>query len=123
VAWKISSDWDSATELKLCAAAGIATKKLLNRNRLLESLQLLQLNPLIQNLSAELSAGRVLVQVLEVQTEAKSVFKWCLITVESPGSFRRRQANELNFLGQEIAQPSLPNTEGSNALDASYVFP
>jgi len=42
-----------------------------SRNRLLESLQLLQLNPLIQNLSAELSVGRVLVQVLAV-TEAKS---------------------------------------------------
>jgi hemolysin activation/secretion protein len=35
----------------------IATDKPLNRDRLLEALQLLQLNPLIQNISAELAAG------------------------------------------------------------------
>lgn len=35
----------------------IATRKPLNRDRLLEALQILQLNPLIQNLSAELAAG------------------------------------------------------------------
>jgi hypothetical protein len=35
----------------------IATEKPLNRDRLLEALQLLQLDPLIQNLSAELAAG------------------------------------------------------------------
>ena len=35
----------------------IATQAPLNRDRLLEALRLLQLNPLVQNLSAELSAG------------------------------------------------------------------
>ena len=52
----------------------IATKKPLNRERLLEALQLLQLNPLIQNLSAELSAGtRPGLSLLEVKvSEAKT---------------------------------------------------
>src|SRR5919202_727806 len=52
----------------------IATNKPLNRERLLEALQLLQLNPLIQNLSAELSAGTEPgLSLLEVKvTEAKT---------------------------------------------------
>lgn len=109
---------------------GIATKKPLNRNRLLESLQLLQLNPLIQNLSAELSTGsRPGASVLEVRvTEAKSDSIQVVLDngrVPSVGSFRRRlQANELNFLGQgDSLSLAYTNTEGSNALDASYVFP
>jgi hemolysin activation/secretion protein len=109
---------------------GIATKKPLNRNRLLESLQLLQLNPLIQNLSAELSAGsRPGASVLQVRvTEAKSDSIQVVLDngrVPSVGSFRRRlQANELNFLGQgDSLSLAYTNTEGSNALDASYVFP
>jgi hemolysin activation/secretion protein len=46
----------------------------LNQKRLLEALQLLQLNPLIQNISAELAAGtRPGTSVLEVNvTEAKT---------------------------------------------------
>ncbi len=48
-----------------------AASKPLNRFRLLEALQLLQLNPLIQNLSAELSAGsRPEKSVLEIKVNA-----------------------------------------------------
>jgi len=85
----------------------IATQQPLNRNRLLESLQLLQLNPLIQNLSAELSGARPGASVRVRVTEAKSDSIQVVLDngrVPSVGSFRRRlQANELNFLGQEIA--------------------
>ncbi len=109
---------------------GIATQQPLNRNRLLASLQLLQLNPLIQNLSAELSAGsRPGASVVEVRvTEAKSDSIQVVLDngrVPSVGSFRRRlQANELNFLGQgDSLSLAYTNTDGSNALDASYVFP
>ena len=54
---------------------GLATQTPLNRNRLLESLRLLQLDPLIQNLSAELSAGtRPGESLLDLKvTEAKSL--------------------------------------------------
>lgn len=52
----------------------IATKTPINRDRLLQALQLLQLNPLIGSISAELSAGTRLNQsILEVRvTEAQS---------------------------------------------------
>jgi hemolysin activation/secretion protein len=49
-------------------------EKLLNQKRLLEALQLLQLNPLSANISAELAAGtRPQTSVLEIQvSEAKT---------------------------------------------------
>lgn len=52
----------------------VNTLQPLNQEQLLEALQLLQLNPLIENLSAELSAGsRLGASVLDIQvTEAKS---------------------------------------------------
>lgn len=108
----------------------VATSQPLNRNRLLESLQLLQLNPLIQNLSAELSAGsRLGESLLQIEvTEAKS-YSMQLVAdngrVPSVGSFRRRvQLNEANFLGQgDGISLAYTNTDGSNALDASYALP
>ena len=108
----------------------VNTSHPLNRNRLLESLQLLQLNPLIQNLSAELSAGsRPGASVLELQvTEAKSFSTQTALDngrVPSVGSFRRRlQLNEANLLGQgDGLSLGYTNTDGSNALDASYLLP
>lgn len=108
----------------------INTSPPLNRERLLEALQLLQLNPLIQNLSAELSAGsRPGASVLDIQvTEAKSdSMQVVLDNGRSPsvGSFRRRlQANEANLLGQgDSLSLAYTNTDGSNALDASYALP
>lgn len=102
----------------------------LNQKRLLEALQLLQINPLIQNLSAELAAGtRPGMSVLEVQvTEAKS-FNTQLVADNgrspSVGSFRRRlQLNEANLLGLgDGLNLAYTNTDGSNSLDASYGLP
>ncbi|WP_017317977.1 ShlB/FhaC/HecB family hemolysin secretion/activation protein [Mastigocladopsis repens] len=109
---------------------GRATSPPLNRERLLQALQLLQLNPLIQNLSAELTAGSrpgasiLLVQIREAQTFSTQIV---LDNRRSPsvGSFRRRlQVNEANLLGfGDGLSLAYTNTDGSNAFDASYTFP
>lgn len=108
----------------------IATPSPLNREKLLEALQLLQLNPLIQNLSAELSAGsRPGTSVLQVTIkEAKSFdTQITLDNGRSPavGSFRRRlQLSEANLLGLgDGLSLGYTNTDGSNTLDASYTLP
>jgi len=108
----------------------IATKSPLNRDRLLQALQLLQLNPLISNISAELSAGtRPGQSILEVQvTEAQSTKVQATIdNGRSPavGSFRRNiQLNEGNLLGiGDRLSFAYTNTDGSNAIDTSYSLP
>jgi hemolysin activation/secretion protein len=108
----------------------IATRKPLNRNKLLEALQLLQLNPLIQSISAELSAGsRPGESLLEVRiTEADTFNAQILLNngrVPSVGTFQRQlQLSEENLLGfGDRLVGSYTNTQGSNAFDFSYVFP
>lgn len=108
----------------------IATKAPLNRERLLEALQLLQLNPLIQNLSAELSAGsRPGVSVLQVEVKEAKTFssQIALDNGRSPsvGSFRRRlQINQANLLGfGDGFNFAYTNTDGSNAFDVGYILP
>ncbi|MEH2123790.1 ShlB/FhaC/HecB family hemolysin secretion/activation protein [Nostoc sp.] len=102
----------------------------LNQKRLLESLQLLQLNPLIENLSAELSAGsRTGANLLAIKiTEADSSnIQAVLDNGRSPsiGSFRRQlQANEANLLGfGDSISLTYSNTDGSNTIDTSYSLP
>lgn len=108
----------------------IATKPPLNREKLLEALQLLQLNPLIENLSAELSAGyRPATSILQVQiAEAKTGnVQLALDNGRSPGvgSFRRRiQVSEANLLGLgDSISAGYSNTDGSNTFDTSYTLP
>ena len=108
----------------------IATAKPLNQNDLLEALQVLQLNPLIQTISANLSAGtRPELSVLSVSVQEADTFKVELFTdngrVKSIGSFQRgirfKQDNLLGFgdgLNVEYA-----NTDGSNAVYADYTVP
>ncbi len=108
----------------------IATKAPINRDRLLQALQLLQLNPLISNISAELSAGtRPSQSILEVRvTEAQSTTVQATIDngrTPAVGSFRRNiQLNEGNLLviGDRIGV-GYSNTDGSNAIDTSYSLP
>ncbi|MEH2295599.1 ShlB/FhaC/HecB family hemolysin secretion/activation protein [Nostoc sp.] len=102
----------------------------LNQKRLLESLQLLQLNPLIQNLSAELSAGsRKGANLLAIKvTEADSFnIQPVLDNGGSPsvGSFRRQlQINQANLLGfGDSISLAYSNTDGSNTINASYSLP
>ncbi|MFB2768787.1 ShlB/FhaC/HecB family hemolysin secretion/activation protein [Pelatocladus sp. BLCC-F211] len=108
----------------------IATKKPLNRDRLLEALQLLQLNPLIETLSAELSAGsRPGQSLLEVKITEANTFNVQLIldNGRSPavGTFRRQiQVNEANLSGWgDRISAVYANTDGSNALDLNYTLP
>lgn len=108
----------------------IPQSKPLNQKRLLEALQLLQLNPLIQNLSAELGAGsRPGTSVLEVRVKEADTFNSQIIADNgrspSVGSFRRRlQLNEANLLGQgDGLSLTYSNTEGSNGIDGNYTFP
>ncbi|NJM71033.1 MAG: ShlB/FhaC/HecB family hemolysin secretion/activation protein [Scytonema sp. RU_4_4] len=107
-----------------------ATSPPLNRERLLEALQLLQLNPLIQNLSAELTAGtRPGTTILQVQIQEAQTFSTQIVLDNrrspSVGSFRRRlQVNQANLLGfGDGLSLAYTNTDGSNAFDASYTLP
>lgn len=108
----------------------IATEKPLNVDRLLEALQLLQLDPLIQNLSAELSAGsrpgQNLLEVAIVEADSFSV-ETILDNGRSPsvGSFRRRgrvREGNLFGLGDSISL-TYTNTDGSNEIEAGYAIP
>ncbi|BAZ13517.1 surface antigen D15 domain-containing protein [Calothrix sp. NIES-4071] len=108
----------------------IATRKPLNRERLLEALQVLQLNPLIQNLSAELAAGtRPGVSTLEVTVREAKTFN-AQLSIDngrspSVGSFRRSvQLSEANLLGWgDSLSGSYTNTDGSNSFDFNYNVP
>ncbi|HLO50553.1 MAG TPA: ShlB/FhaC/HecB family hemolysin secretion/activation protein [Kamptonema sp.] len=108
----------------------IATRRPLNRNRLLEALQLLQLDPQIANISAELQAGtrpeqsRLEVRVKEADTFSVELFA---DNDRSPsvGSFRRGvRINQANLVGLgDGLDVSYANTDGSNELNASYTIP
>lgn len=107
-----------------------ATKAPLNQEKLLESLQLLQINPLIESLSAELSAGTSPgLNVLSIQVKEAQSFGITagLDNNRSPsiGSFRRRvQLNQANLLGWgDGVSLGYSNTDGSNTFDASYSLP
>ena len=103
----------------------------LNQEQLLETLQMLQLNPLIENLQVELAAGSSPGRsVLEVEVEEADTFgvELSLDNQRSPsvGSFRRRlQVSHGNLLGfGDSFDFSFFNTEGSNSLEnISYTFP
>ena len=107
-----------------------ASKKPVNVPRLLESLKVLQLDPLVKNLSAELVAGsrpgrnRLDVKVTEGDTFGT---QFTLDNGRSPsvGSFRRRaQLNQGNLLGWgDALSIGYTNTSGSNAIDLSYAVP
>lgn len=108
----------------------IRTGTPLNQQQLLATLQLLQLNPLIENLSAELATGsRPGTNILEVNiTEAQTSHIQILAdNARSPsvGSFRRQvQANEANLLGLgDNLSVAYSNTDGSNTLDTGYTLP
>jgi len=109
---------------------GLAVQTPLNQNRLLEALQVLQLNPQIKSISAQLSAGvrpdlsLLEVQVTEADTLSTNIFA---NNGRNPtvGSFQRgvaiTQGNLLGF-GDSI-DFIYNNTEGSNSFDLSYVIP
>ena len=108
----------------------IATPKPLNVPRLLEALRLLQLDPLIKNLSAELAAGPnpgSSLLTVRVQEENSFSAQTNLNNGRSPsvGSSRRGlQLIEGNLFGQgDGLSVGYTNTDGSNGFDISYSFP
>ncbi|MGK7876853.1 MAG: ShlB/FhaC/HecB family hemolysin secretion/activation protein [Xenococcaceae cyanobacterium] len=108
----------------------LATSKPLNVLRLVEALQLLQLNPLIERISAELSAGsRPGTSVLDVEVQLAKSFsvETILDNGRSPsvGSFRRIvQLNEANLLGYGDGLSGIyRNTNGSDDFDFTYTLP
>ncbi|MEW6496073.1 MAG: ShlB/FhaC/HecB family hemolysin secretion/activation protein [Cyanobacteriota bacterium] len=108
----------------------LAQTKPLNVRSLLERLQLLQLDPVIENLSADLQAGtRPGTNVLQVKVTEADTFHTDLIldNLRSPvvGSFRRRIVlNEANLLGfGDALSLGYTNTDGSNGGDFNYTFP
>lgn len=109
---------------------GVAATKPLNINRLLEGLQLLQLNPLIQNLSADLQAGtRPGSNILQVKVTEADTFStnFVIDNTRSPsvGSMRRRVVlNQANLLGfGDSLSLGYTNTDGSNGGDIKYTLP
>ncbi|MEH2382608.1 MAG: ShlB/FhaC/HecB family hemolysin secretion/activation protein [Nostoc sp.] len=108
----------------------IATTKPLNQKRLLSALQLLQLDPLIQNISAELSAGsRPELSLLTVKVVEADSFhtEFFLDNARAPsvGSLRRGvRINEGNLLGfGDAFNLEYINTDGSNSFDLRYNIP
>lgn len=102
----------------------------LNQNDLLEALQLLQINPLIQNLEAKLTPGsRPGLSILAIEVTETDSFNTQIVldNARSPsvGSFRRQiQVNEANLLGiGDGISVAYSNTDGSNTIDASYSLP
>ncbi|MDZ8067445.1 MAG: ShlB/FhaC/HecB family hemolysin secretion/activation protein [Nostoc sp. DedQUE08] len=102
----------------------------LNQKRLLQSLQLLQLNPLIKSLSAELFTGsRTDTSLLAIKVTEANTFNTKIVLDNRPppdsGSFRRQlQVKESNLLGiGDSISLVYSNTDGSNAIDANYTLP
>lgn len=108
----------------------LATGKPLNIGSLKQALQLLQLNPLIKNLSAELSAGTIPgTNLLKIKIEEADSFSTKIIADNSRnpsiGSFRRGleiEESNLTGLGDSL-NLAYNNTDGSNAIDARYTIP
>lgn len=108
----------------------LGVSKPLNRTRLLKALQVLQTNPLIKNISVELSVGsRPELSLLEVKVVEADSFRTEFFVdngrVPSVGSFRRGvRINEGNLFGfGDRATAQYTNTDGSNTLDLSYSVP
>ncbi|MBR8839909.1 MAG: ShlB/FhaC/HecB family hemolysin secretion/activation protein [Stigonema ocellatum SAG 48.90 = DSM 106950] len=108
----------------------LATHKPLNVNRLLKALQVLQLNPLIQNISAELAAGSSPGgSVLDVRVaEAKTFTAQINLDnnrIPSIGSFQRQiQFNQANLLGLgDALSIAYSNTDGSDDVNVNYTIP
>jgi hemolysin activation/secretion protein len=102
----------------------------LNREKLLEALQLLRLNPLLSNLSATLESGtQPGKSILTVRVQEAPSFDAQINLnnnrVPSVGTFERGiQLSEANLLGLgDRLSVGYNNTDGSNVLDIGYTIP
>jgi hemolysin activation/secretion protein len=108
----------------------LAAGKPLNVPRLLEALQILQLNPIIAKISSELANSTEPGQsILNVSVETARSFYSSIIldNGRNPqvGSFRRGVALEdINLSGNgDSLRGTYLNTDGSNDIDVSYAIP
>lgn len=113
----------------ICSRLAIASQPL-QTSHLLDTLRLLELDPLIKNISAELIPGsQSNKSTLEVKFEEEKTFSAELLLdnrrAPSIGSFRRQlQLTEANLLGKgDGLSVAYTNTDGSNAFDLSYSLP
>lgn len=102
----------------------------LNVNKLLEAMRLLQIDPLIGNLSAELTAGSGPgLSILQVKVEEAPTFDVQFVLDNqrsgSIGSVQRQViVSEANLFGfGDGVRLGYANTDGSNEVDVSYTFP
>jgi hemolysin activation/secretion protein len=108
----------------------VATDGALNVDRLLTGLQMLQLDPLIENLSAELSAGsRPGRSLLDVKIREASPYRSSFSIdngrAPSVGTFRQEASiGHANLLGYgDAIDLTYTNTEGSGQWQANYSIP
>ncbi len=108
----------------------VAGSKPLNVEQLLEGLKLLQLDPLIGSISADLQAGiKPGSSLLEVTITEADPFKTTLSLDNgrspSVGTFRRKiQLDHANVIGiGDGLSLAYSNTDGSNSLDVNYTVP
>ncbi|WRH67531.1 MAG: ShlB/FhaC/HecB family hemolysin secretion/activation protein [Planktothrix sp. GU0601_MAG3] len=108
----------------------LVTQKPFNQNHLLQALQLLQLDPVVKTISAELAAGiQPGESILNVEFQTAKTFDLSLFTNNnrSPavGSWQRGiEVEEGNLLGQgDRLALSYSNTQGSSIGDILYTFP
>ena len=111
---------------RLARAAG----KPFNVKKLQEALQLLQLDPLVENLNAELSVGVSRDRwLLDVEVNQANAFNPVIFAnnsrTPSVGSFQRGvKLNHDNLLGfGDRFSTIYKNTDGSNDIETSYTFP
>jgi hemolysin activation/secretion protein len=110
---------------------GLGTKTPFNINRLVERLRLLKLNPLIENITAELSAGIapgtsiLTVQVTEADSFKLDVSADNYYQPSSVGAWERQiELKEANLMGfGDGLNLSYINSEGSNQVIADYTIP
>ena len=107
-----------------------ATGKPFNIQKLQEALQLLQLDPLIENLTAELAVGVSRNRwMLDVEVNQANAFNPVIFAnnsrTPSVGSFQRGvELNHDNLLGfGDRFSTIYKNTDGSNDIETSYTFP
>jgi hemolysin activation/secretion protein len=108
----------------------LATRQPLNNERLIEGLRLLQQDPQIGSISAELSNGiQPGTNLLEITVKENQTFTSEIATNNdrspSIGSWQRRaQINAANLTGWgDTLILAYSNTGGSNGIDASYTVP
>ena len=108
----------------------LATGQPLNNDRLIEGLRLLQQDPLIENITAELSSGiQPGTNLLELKVRERNTFNGeiAINNYRSPsiGSLQRRaQINQTNLTGLgDSFVFAYSNTDGSNTIDTSYIMP